>query len=248
MIKILEDSIDFSRLGNYEKKDIEIDIRKAVISRESRTLTLELVLNFVLPYGAIDKFKRSLTGRLRDVHEVKLDISYEGLVQTKEEALAFYIEHMIALVNGRYAHVTRTIYTDNWELADGKLLIYALGELSVEILNKEVADRFRQFLKRDLDLDVEVVFRNNSDVYRNAGRMMEERERAVFDAHRERLRKHCIRIASGRHQGQRHQAATEHRAGCQVRQTAGPVRVVALIKGKRRDMYLSEEILSWVNR
>ena len=114
MIKILEDSIDFSRLGNYEKKDIEIDIRKAVISRESRTLTLELVLNFVLPYGAIDKFKRSLTGRLRDVHEVKLDISYEGLVQTKEEALAFYIEHMIALVNGRYAHVTRTIYTDNW--------------------------------------------------------------------------------------------------------------------------------------
>ena len=57
MIKILEDSIDFSRLGNYEKKDIEIDIRKAVISRESRTLTLELVLNFVLPYGAIDKFK-----------------------------------------------------------------------------------------------------------------------------------------------------------------------------------------------
>ncbi|MDD6647653.1 MAG: PolC-type DNA polymerase III [Firmicutes bacterium] len=187
MIKILEDSIDFSRLGNYEKKDIEIDIRKAVISRESRTLTLELVLNFVLPYEAIDKFKRSLTGRLRDVHEVKLDISYEGLVQTKEEAMAFYIEHMIALVNGRYAHVTRTIYTDNWELADGKLLIYALGELSVEILNKEVAGRFRQLLKRDLDLDVEVVFRNNSDVYRNAGRMMEERERAVFDAHREKV-------------------------------------------------------------
>ena len=114
MIKILEDSIDFSKLGNYDKSDLKMNTRKAVISRESRTLTLELVLNFVLPYEAIDKFKRNITGRLKDVHDVKLVIHYEELMQSKEEALAFYIGHMIALVNGRYAHVTKTIYTDKW--------------------------------------------------------------------------------------------------------------------------------------
>ena len=187
MIKILEDSIDFSKLGNYDKSDLKMDTRKAVISRESRTLTLELVLNFVLPYEAIDKFKRSITGRLRDVHDVKLEIHYEELMQTKEEALAFYIGHMIALVNGRYAHVTKTIYTDNWELSDDTLVIYALGEMAVEVLNKEVADKFRQLLKRDLDMDVRVVFRNNSDVYKNAGKILEQRERAVFDEHREKV-------------------------------------------------------------
>ena len=63
-------------------------------------------------------------------------------------------EHMIALVNGRYAHVTKTIYRDKWHLEENQLVIYALGELSVEILNRDVAGKFQMLLKRDLKEDI----------------------------------------------------------------------------------------------
>ena len=55
MKEILESSIDFSKLGNYKKEDIEMETKKAVISRESGILSLELELNFVLPWEAVDE-------------------------------------------------------------------------------------------------------------------------------------------------------------------------------------------------
>jgi len=186
MRRILENSIDFSKLGNLTKEDLKLETKKAVISEESRTLTLELELNFVLPYEAVDKFRRSILGQLRDVEDVEVRFSYRDLIQTPEEALQFYIYHMITLVNGRYAHVTKTIYTDRFRLEGGVLTIFALGQLSVDVLNKEVADKFAQLLKRDLKLDVQVVFENDSDEYKDAGRQLEEKERIVFEEHQEK--------------------------------------------------------------
>ena len=109
MRRILESSIDFSKLENLTKESLKLETKKAVISEESRTLTLELELNFVLPFEMVDKFKRSLLGQLRDVEDIDIRFTYKDLLQTKEEALQYYIHHMITLVNGRYAHVTKTI-------------------------------------------------------------------------------------------------------------------------------------------
>ena len=186
MKEILESSIDFSKLGGYTKDDIDIEIEKAVISRETGILTLILELNFVLPYEAVDKFRRSLHGRLKDIEDIKLELRYSDLIQTKEEAIGYYIGHMIALVNGKYAHVTKTIYTDKWQLDENTLTIYALGQLSVDVLNKDVADKFEMLLKRDLDLDVKVRFENNTQEYKTVGRHMEEKERHVYEEHMER--------------------------------------------------------------
>lgn len=186
MRKILESSIDFSKLDGLKKEDLKLETKKAVISEKSRKLTLELELNFVLPYEAVDKFRRSLVGRLGDVEDVELKFTYKDMIQSREEALRFYIHHMITLVNGRYAHVTKTIYPDRFKLEGDRLTVYALGRLSVDVLNREVAEKFSQLLKRDLDMDVQVVFENDSDNYKTAGRQLEEKERAVFEEHRER--------------------------------------------------------------
>ena len=185
MKKILEESIDFSKIGNYKKEDIRFEMKKAVISSETGKLSLESELNFVLPYESVDRFRRSLQGRMPDIKGIDLSISYKDLIQKPEEAIGPYIGHMIALVNGRYAHVTKTIYTDRWELEDDRLTVYALGQMSVDVLNKEVADKFRRLLKRDLDMDLEVRFENNTQEYKSVGRKMEEKERTVYEEHKE---------------------------------------------------------------
>lgn len=187
MKKILENSLDFSRLGDWTSEDLKVETKKAVISRDGKKLTLELELNFVLPVEDLDRFKRTLVGQLQGVEQVQLKIEYRDLKQSVQEAMQFYIAHMIMLVNGKYAHVTKTIYTDRWDLTENQLKIYALGELSVEVLNKEVASKFEELLARDLGIQVSVVFINNSDTYKVVGRQMEEKERDVFEEHRKRM-------------------------------------------------------------
>lgn len=177
MLEILENSVDFSKLGNHIKEELKATTVKAVISRETRMLDLGLELNFVLPLECIDKFKRNLIGRLRGIEDVNLHIIYKDLVQSIEEAMPFYIDHMISIVNGRFAHVTKTIYSEQFELTEDKITIYALGELSVEILNKEVASEFKSLLLRDLNLDIDVSFENKVDAYEEIGRSIEEKER-----------------------------------------------------------------------
>ncbi len=179
MIEILKDSIDFSKLGEESRKLFKADVKEAVIIEESRSLKIVMQLNYVLPVESIDKFKRSLIGRLKGIEKVDIDIEYAELEQDRAEAVANYIEHMIGIVNGRFAHVTRTIYTDVFELNDDRLTIYALGELSVEILNRQVAAEFRKLLLRDIGLEVDVRFENKTDDYRKVGRHMEEKEAAA---------------------------------------------------------------------
>lgn len=187
MLEILENSIDFTRLGNHGREELKAETKKAVISEKDRVLFLELELNFVLPIESIDKFKRSLTGRLKGIEDVKLGLSYKDLAQTAEEAMPLYIHHMIGIANGKFAHVTKTIYTDDFRLEEGRLVIYALGQVSVEILNREVAGKFRQLILRDLGIDVDVVFENKREAYKEAGRHMEEKERVVAEKERERV-------------------------------------------------------------
>ena len=162
MREILENSIDFSKLEGYSKDDIKFEMKRAVLSRETGVLELEAELNFVLPYETIDRFKRTLQGRLPEIKDISIRLSYDGLIQSRDEAIGAYIEHMIALVNGRYAHVTKTIYRDKWRLEENQLVIYALGELSVEILNRDVAGKIQMLLKRDLKEDISVRFDKDS--------------------------------------------------------------------------------------
>ena len=237
MKEILESSIDFSKLGNYKKEDIEMETKKAVISRESGILSLELELNFVLPWEAVDKFKRSITGRVNGIKGLELEIRYRDLVQTTEEALRFYIGHMIALVNGKYAHVTKTIYTDKWDLGEDELVIYALGQTSVDILNRDVAQLFEKLLMRDLGLDVKVAFRNNTEEYKNAGKHMEEKERAVVTEHHSRAAGAAVQ---GGQKAVNSSPAGVSPAGGQTGQSGGDRAGTAAgqFKGRRRNVYV----------
>ena len=158
-------------------------MKRAVILQESKVLELEMDLKFVLP---VERSRicseRSLVAQLPGIEVVVLLISYSDLRQTIEEALPFYIGHMISLVNGRFAHVTKTVEKEACSLEDGVAeLSVALGELSVKILNKEAAAEFQKLLKRDLNLDAKVVFKNQVDVYKQAGLHVEEKERGAVE-------------------------------------------------------------------
>ena len=187
MIEILKSVIDPDKIGNHTIEEIECRADKAQLSHDGSRLTIGLTLNFVLPYEVIDKFKRTLTGRLTSVTAVDVHISYAGLIQTPEEAVPLYIQHMIVIVNGRYAHVTRTIYPEDYTLDGGTLTVRALGETSVSVLNKEVAVHFEKLLKQDLGIELKVVFENQIEQYARAGKSIEEKARQAEELQAKRI-------------------------------------------------------------
>lgn len=188
MIEILEKYIDISKIGNYERERLSCRVKSAWISREEKKLTVVLELNFVMPAEDMARFREELAQRIQGVETAEIIVSYRDIIQTENEAAGLYIGHMIDIVNGKYAHVTKTISTDRWELSEKRLTLFALGELSVEILNREVADKFHDLLLRDLGMDVRVAVENNRDGYKAAGKKLEEKERNAAAAGQEERR------------------------------------------------------------
>ena len=94
---------------------------------------------------------------------------------------------MIVIVNGRYAHVTRTIYPEDYTLDGGTLTVRALGETSVSVLNKEVAVHFEKLLKQDLGIELKVVFENQIEQYARAGKSIEEKARQAEELQAKRI-------------------------------------------------------------
>ncbi len=114
MKDILTSCIDFVRLGGYDEKELKMETLKAAISEDSKVLNLTIALNFVLPMQCIDKFKRKLVARIEGIEDVDLKIEYRDVIQPVKEQIGYYIDHMIAIVNGKYAPITKTIYSDKW--------------------------------------------------------------------------------------------------------------------------------------
>ena len=79
MIESLKESIDLSKAENFRIEDLEVETKKASINRESRVLTLYLVLNFVLSAETAERFKTKLRRLLKDVRDIDLILEYSDI-------------------------------------------------------------------------------------------------------------------------------------------------------------------------
>ena len=90
MKEILERLIDFSKAEGFKKEDLKIDTKKVSLNSKTGTLSLVLVLNFVLSAATVDEFKTILKRQLKDVKDIDLSINYSEVkgreipVQTKK--------------------------------------------------------------------------------------------------------------------------------------------------------------------
>ena len=68
-------------------------------------------------------------------------------MKTKEEIVKLYIEHLIFIVEGEFASLTKTILTEDYVLNGNHLTVYALGNIAVEQLNQNVSKKFEALFK-----------------------------------------------------------------------------------------------------
>lgn len=192
MIDLIEGTINWNKLGKHPREKYKFSLERAQMSQESAILSLDIELNFVMPFEDVERIKALALNKLQGIKEIKFVFRYKNLIQLPEEIIQFAISYMIDEVNGEYARSTKTIFSDESVLKDGILKIYALGAVAVKDLNDRVAILFERILKRDFNIEVKVVFENHKNEYQK----LVEQKRALEELEEKQVREEQKKAAS----------------------------------------------------
>ena len=178
MKELIEQNISWDALGNHPKKDFRYEIEGAAIHKETGVFTVTLRLNFIMPALDMAKVRGILLHQFSDLSDVKFEYIYENVILSEEEIIGLFIPHMIEIINGRFAAITKTIEPKKYLIEDGKLIIFALGRLATEQLNDKVAYLFKGLLNRHFGIRKDVEFRNDEENYHKAAESWKSSEEA----------------------------------------------------------------------
>lgn len=174
MRTLIENTIQWDKIGEHPKDSYIYSIEKAVVLKETAVLSVDIKLNFIIPFSDIDCITKTILKAVPGLKEVSLNFIYENVILSEFEIIKHYIEHMIYKINGSHAAVTKTIFPKEFTYENGKLTIKALGDMAVKELNSKVAQKFEMYLRQDFGLEVKVEFINNEDSYIEIARKKNE--------------------------------------------------------------------------
>ena len=182
MRELIDKHINWQGIGNHETGEYHYDITEAVISKETGVLTIKLRLNFIMPSLDMEKLRGIILHSIDHLSDVKFEYIYADMILDEKETVKLFIPHMIEIINGKYAAITKTIQTDKFTFDGEHLKIYALGKLSTEQLNEKVAHLFQQLLNDNFGINTQVTFLNDEEVYSKAAESWKASEESDIKA------------------------------------------------------------------
>lgn len=208
MKTLIESCISWSKIGKHPKDSYIYSIGGAVLKKESMTFQIDIRLNFVIPYSDVKKMDKVMRKEFPEIAGISFRFFYEDVILSEREIIGHYIEHMIAQINGEFAHLTKTIFPEQFEWKDGDLTIKALGDAAVRQLNDKTASLFARLLLKDFGIQAVVCFENNAHTYEE-----KTKEKEQMDAIELEAVKHAIRAAEVHAAGSPGPAAGADRGG-----------------------------------
>lgn len=175
MKSLIEQSISWNKIGKHPKECYQYALERAVVSKETAVLSVEVRLNFVVPYEDVVNMRRRIMNEIHGLNGVAIRFRYEDVMLSAEEILAHYITYLIEDLNGGYGGLLKTIFPQEFAIVDGVCRIMALGDVAVKELNEKIAPQFRKALQDAFALDLQIVFVNHEDSY-----LEKTREKAAF--------------------------------------------------------------------
>lgn len=170
MKALIENTISWNKIGKHPKDSYIYSIEKAVVSKETAVLSIDMRLNFVVPFSDVDRICTIVKNEIPGLGGVTINFLYQDVILTEGEIIKHYIEHMIHEINGNYATITKTIFPEEFTYREGKLTIMALGAVAVSELNDKVSNQFEKYLSRDFGIKAEVFFANHEDNYKETAK------------------------------------------------------------------------------
>ena len=182
MKALIEQNVDWSMLTGHDRSEYTYEVTEAVLESETGVLQMHLRLNFIMPKLSMDKLKAVILHQIGALKDVKFQYTYEQVILTEAEILALFIPHMIEIINGKYAAITKSIESSKYRCTGETLEIFALGRLATEQLNEKVAMQFQALLLEHFGIRKHIVFVNDEENYLKAAESWQTSEEADIKA------------------------------------------------------------------
>ncbi len=175
MQKIIDQTIDWNRIGGCGKEKCKYYIEQAAIKKDSKELNIRIRSNFIIPYDNLELIRKRLIEELPHISGVSFDFLYDEMVVPACETIRLYIDYLIEEASAGSTHLTKTILPGkaSYDQDNGMLRIKALGDMAVKELNKDTGLKFSRILSERFNITTEVIFENDSEVYRDKAREAE---------------------------------------------------------------------------
>lgn len=177
MKNLIEKNVDWASIGDYSKDSFAYTINRAVIQSETGVLSIDMTLNFIFPHVDMEKVKGSLLHRIEGLKGVEFKYSYEDVLLRDEDIVRLYIPHMMDAISGEYSAIIQSIRPEHFSWNGKNLEIEALGKVGTEQLNLHASKKFKHLLKDVFNIDTEVSFVNNEELYEQIHAEMEAGEK-----------------------------------------------------------------------
>ena len=120
-------------------RESALEVTDLVFHKDSRTLGVELTLNFVMPKEEEIPLEHAIMERLPEISGVEFRYRYVEPAEEEEAALKKYLPHMIARANGEFASLTSCIDIEDVRTEGNVFRVKALGHIACDQLNAKVA-------------------------------------------------------------------------------------------------------------
>lgn len=165
MKTLIENTINWQKIGKHSKSEYIYSLEKAVVSKETAVLSVEFKGNFIVPFDDVERICLLITNEFKGLNETKINFTYEDIILTEGEIVGLYIPYMINKIKSEYTAITNTIFPKDFSIKDDELSIMALGDVAVEELNKMVSKRFSHMLLTEFGIKKNIHFYNHKDNY-----------------------------------------------------------------------------------
>ncbi|MCI8284111.1 MAG: PolC-type DNA polymerase III [Firmicutes bacterium] len=181
MKNFIEENVSWNELAPHDRSEFSMNIENAFLLKEENELHLDISLNYIIPYNDLQNIKRKIKAEFGDLSAVSCRFRYENTALSEEEIIRLFIPYMMESMSD-LGGLRHTADMGSFTLEQDCIIIYALGEQTVNHLNKVAAPAMRNMLKHDFNIDRVFAFRNKSEKYG-------EKVRAIEDQTDEELRR-----------------------------------------------------------
>ena len=165
MQNLIKASIPWGEYSCYNKEECEIVIEKSAFVKKTETLIIDLKLNFIIPYEALELIKNELTNKLSFVENVEFNFAFFDVNLNEKEFVKHYIEYIFDHMDDEFSHLTRTVNKNKYDHLDGKLTFYAVGDYVISEMNRIVCQKIERILNSHFDMSIEIEFKSCGETY-----------------------------------------------------------------------------------
>lgn len=163
MRDLLNRYIDWDSISDLDQEKYLLDIGGASFNKKNETLTIELTLNFIVPFYNDLEMRAAIINASQGVRNVEFKYNYKDLILSDERAIELYLPYMIKMANGEFRTITESILEKDSRLEGDCVYIKALGDVFVKKLNENVSSLFAMYIKDLLNKEYRVVFEKDEE-------------------------------------------------------------------------------------